>query len=71
MSEPTMMVDDNGVIRPMTPEEIEAMKRLSAELPPPEPTPEERIERLETENAHLKEALELILSGVTEVGGNG
>lgn len=55
------------VYRDATPEEIAEMERLAAELPPPEPTPEERIARLETENAHLIEALELILSGATEV----
>lgn len=42
-------------------------------LPRPEeeqqPTPEERLERLEAENAQLKEALELLLSG--EVGADG
>lgn len=65
MSRP--MIDDNGVIRPMTDEEIAALERQAAELPPPEQTPDERIAKLETENAHLKEALELILSGATEV----
>ena len=55
----------------MTPEEISDFERQHAETPPPEPTPEERIEKLETENAYLKEALELILSGATEVTDNG
>lgn len=37
-------------------------------LPVPEavPTPEERLAALEEENAHLKEALELLLSGEVE-----
>lgn len=61
------MIDDNGVIRPMSDEEIAALERQAAQIPPPEPTPEERIARLEEENAHLIEALELILSGATEV----
>lgn len=34
-----------------------------------QPTPEERMERLEEENAQLKEAIELLLSG--EVGADG
>ena len=65
------LININGVTREMTADEIAALERLAAELPPPEPTPKERIAKLETENAHLKEALELILSGVTEVGENG
>ena len=50
------------------PEEIAEMERMAAETPPPEPTPEERLTALETENAYLKEALELLLSGVTVDG---
>ena len=52
---------ENGKYRDMTPEEIEEMERRAAELPEPEltPTNEERI-------AELEEALELLLSGVTE-----
>lgn len=46
MSKP-MMIDDNGVIRPMTEEEIKATERFAGQLPPPEPTPEERIAALE------------------------
>ena len=45
MSRP--MIDDNGVIRPMTDEELAEIERLASELPPPEPTPEERIAALE------------------------
>lgn len=47
MSRP--MINDNGVIRPMTEEEIKAMERLAEQIPPPEPTPEERIAALEEE----------------------
>ena len=36
-----MRIWDNGTIRDMTPEEIE---RQAAEMPDPEPTPEERME---------------------------
>lgn len=46
MSEP-MMINDNGVIRPMTPAELAELERLAAEMPKPEPTPEERLAALE------------------------
>lgn len=62
---------DNGVIRPMTDEENAMMEQLAAELPPLEPTPEELIAQQAQEIAYLREALELILSGVTEVSDNG
>lgn len=70
MSKP-MMVNDNGVIRPITPEETAELERLAEQMPKPELTPEERIAKLEAENAYLIEALELILSGATEVSING
>ena len=66
-----MKICENGLIREMTPEEIAEFARQQAEMPQPEPTPEERIAKLEAENAHLIEALELILSGATEVNGDG
>lgn len=59
-------INVNGVTRDMTAEEIAEMERLAAEMPTPDPTPEERLERLEKENADLKEALNLLLEGVTE-----
>ena len=62
-----MIINDNGVTRPMSEEEIKATEHFASEFPPPEPTPEERLARLEAENAYLKEALELILSGAMEV----
>lgn len=52
-------ININGVTREMTPEEIAEYEAMQAEMPPPEPTPEERITELE-------EALALLLSGVTE-----
>lgn len=55
---------ENGRLREMTQEEIDR----TAALPAPELTPEERLTALETENAHLKEALNLLLEGVTEDG---
>ena len=40
-------ININGVIREMTAEEIAEMERIQAEMPQPEPTPEERIAALE------------------------
>lgn len=45
--------------RDATAEEIAELERQAQELPPPEPTMGERV-------AELEEALELLLSGVTE-----
>lgn len=42
-------VYDNGVYRDATPAEIAEMERMAAEMPKPEPTPEERIAALEEE----------------------
>ena len=49
----------NGVTREMTAEEIAEFERMEAEKPIYEPSTEDRI-------AQLEEALELLLSGVTE-----
>lgn len=49
----------NGEYFDMTAEEIAELEKLAAEQPAPEPTPEERI-------ATLEEALNMLLSGVTE-----
>ena len=54
-----MKIYENGIYRNMTAEEIAELERLAAEQPAPEPTPEERI-------AVLEEALNMLLSGVTE-----
>lgn len=42
-----MRVYDNGKYREMTAEEIAEMERMAAELPNPEPSPEERLAALE------------------------
>ena len=42
-----MKIDDNGIIRDMTPEEIAEMERMNADAPAPEPTPEERMIQIE------------------------
>ena len=60
-----MRICENGIIRDMTAEEIAELKKLAAEQPTPEPTPEERIAALEKDNAELREAMEALLSGVT------
>lgn len=54
-----MKICENGIIRDMTAEEIAELEALAAEQPTPEPTAEERI-------ATLEEALNMLLSGVTE-----
>lgn len=63
-----LKINYNGVTREMTAEEVAEFERMQAEMPTPEPTPEERLAALEAENAHLKEALEMLLAGVTEDG---
>ena len=50
-----MNICENGVIRPMTPEEIAALKQAIAEAPEPEP---DRIAELEARNQELTEFLE-------------
>lgn len=60
-----MKICENGIYRDMTAEEIAELKKLATEMPVPEPTPEERIAVLEKDNAELREAMELLLSGVT------
>lgn len=49
----------NGQYVEMTTDELAELERLAQELPPPEPTTDERL-------AELEEALELLLSGVTK-----
>ena len=60
-----MKICENGVYRDMTADEIAELEKLAAEMPAPEPTPEERIAALEKDNAELREAMEALLSGVT------
>lgn len=57
---------ENGIYRDMTAEEIAELEKLAAEQPAPEPTPEERIAALEKDNAELRDALDALLTGVTE-----
>lgn len=60
-----MRICENGIYRDMTAEEIAELEKLAAKQPAPEPTPEERIAVLEKDNAELREAMELLLTGVT------
>ena len=41
-------INVNGITRDMTPEEVAEMERLAAEMPQPEPDPEERLTVLES-----------------------
>ena len=61
-----MRIFENGIYRDMTAEEIAELEKLATEMPAPEPSPEERIAALEKDNAELREAMEALLSGVTE-----
>lgn len=63
---------DNGTIRPATAEEISEWQQAAQNAPEPIPTPEERLTKLEKTKAEqtdvdeLHEALNMILTGVTE-----
>lgn len=52
-----MNICENGVIRPMSPEEITELNRQQAEAPEPVPTPDDRIAELEAQNQVLTECL--------------
>lgn len=51
-----MRIYDNGIYRDMTPEEIEAMEEAQEQAPPHVPTPEERLDAIESA---LKKGLNL------------
>lgn len=60
-------VYDNGSYRDMTLEEVDEFNRLQQKKPPDQPpTIDQRVENLEGDTAELKEALNMILTGVTE-----
>lgn len=52
-------INDNGIIRDMTEEEIAATERINAELQQSQPSLEDQVR-------DLQEALDLLLSGATE-----
>lgn len=51
------------VYRDMTPEEISEAEKLQAEMPEPEPTPEERLDTLETTTDDIVLMLADIIGG--------
>ena len=48
-----MKININGITRDMTEEEIAEMERQQAEMPEPEPSPEERLAIMEDAFAEL------------------
>lgn len=62
-----MKINENGIVRDMTAEEVAEFEKLTVEAPAPapEPTPEDRIAALEKDNAELRDAMDALLSGVT------
>lgn len=67
-----LQIWENGVIRDMTEAEVKAyeadVQRVEAELANRPPTPQEQIAAQAQEIADLKEALTMLLEGVTEDG---
>jgi hypothetical protein len=56
-----MRVYDNGIYRDATPAEIAEMERMAADMPKPEPTPEQRMTEIE---AALIELAAMMAGGV-------
>ena len=56
-----MKINDNGITREMTPKEEAEYTRMAAEMPKPEPTPEERMTEIE---AALIELAAMMAGGV-------
>ena len=68
---PRPLTDERGVCRYQLADGVlteRSTEDMDAEYTPPQakPSAEERITALEEENAHLKETLEILLSGATE-----
>lgn len=60
----------NGAIYEMTPEEIAELERLQAEMPEPEPTPEERLYNVEKRTDVLESTTDdMILLMADLIGG--
>lgn len=66
-------ININGVTREMTADEIAEMERMAAEMPAPEPSPEERLTALEnrmddmdTKVIDTVEVLQILNGEVTE-----
>lgn len=61
----------NGVIYEMDADEIAEMKRQIAEMPEPEPTPEERLSKVEQRTDALESTTDdMILLMADLIGGN-
>lgn len=56
-----MKININGITRDMTPEEEAEYTRMAAEMPKPEPTPEQRMNEIE---AALIELAAMMTGGV-------
>ena len=54
-------ININGVVREMTPNEIAEFERMAAEMPQPDPTPEDRMNEIE---AALIELAAMLTGGV-------
>ena len=60
----------NGVLYDMAPEEIAELERLQAEMPEPEPTPEERLDTVEQRTDVLESTTDdMILLMADLIGG--
>lgn len=60
----------NGVLYDMAPEEIAELERLQAEMPEPEPTPEERLSEVEQRTSDLESTTDdMILLMADLIGG--
>lgn len=61
----------NGVLYDMAPEEIEEIEKIQAEIPYPEPTPEERLSEVEQRTSDLESTTDdMILLMADLIGGN-
>lgn len=61
----------NGKYIELTPEEIAELERLQAEMPEPEPTPEERLSEVEQRTDALESTTDdMILLMADLIGGN-
>ena len=60
----------DGIVMDMTPEEIAEMEKAQAEMPEPEPTPEERLESVEQRTDALESTTDdMILLMADLIGG--
>lgn len=61
----------NGILVDLTPEEIAEIQRMQAEMPEPEPTPDERLNAVEQRTDALESTTDdMILLMADLIGGN-